>query len=243
MGTWMQSVAQGWLVYELTGSKLALGTISFVGTDPDPLFDAAGRRHRRSRLHGRSAGHADRHDGAGASSWPSWPARALQVWQIAVLAVILGIANSFDAPARQALAVEMVDDRRYLKNAIALNSTIFNLARVVGPAIGGLVLAALGAVWCFGLNGLSFVAVIIALADASPGRSGRRHPPHDCARLATGCATCGTERRARLWSHRRGVLALRLFVFACCCRPMRSTCCTWVRPAWACSTRPSASAR
>jgi MFS family permease len=87
----------------------------------------------------------------------------LRVWHIAVMAVGLGIANSFDAPARQAMAVDMVEDRRYLMNAIALNSTIFNMARVVGPAVGGTVLAAFGAAWCFGLNGLSYVAVIIAL--------------------------------------------------------------------------------
>jgi MFS family permease len=87
----------------------------------------------------------------------------LQVWMIAVIAALNGVANSFDAPARLALPVDLVDDRRDLQNAIALNATMFNLARVIGPAIGGVTLAALGAAWCFGLNGLSFMAVIIAL--------------------------------------------------------------------------------
>jgi MFS family permease len=89
--------------------------------------------------------------------------KILQVWHIGVLAACLGVANSFDAPARQALAVEMVEDRADLMNAIALNSTILNLARVIGPAIGGAVLAAVGAAWCFAFNGLSFMAVLVAL--------------------------------------------------------------------------------
>jgi MFS family permease len=88
---------------------------------------------------------------------------ALRVWQVAILAACNGVANSFDAPARHAMAVEMVEDRRDLANAVALNSTIFNTARVVGPAVGGIILARFGAAWCFGLNGVSFLAVILAL--------------------------------------------------------------------------------
>jgi MFS family permease len=164
VGTWMQSVAQGWLVYDLTGSEFALGVISFIGTLPTlflmlPAGALADRIPRRRVLLFTQttmmllafilAILAATH--------------VLQVWRVGVLAACLGIANSFDAPARQALAVEMVEDRRDLMNAIALNSTIFNLARVVGPAIGGAVLAAVGAAWCFALNGLSFLAVLIAL--------------------------------------------------------------------------------
>jgi MFS family permease len=164
MGTWMQSVAQGWVVFQLTGSEFALGVISFIGTIPTlflmlPAGVVVDRVPRRQLLLATQtvmmllafvlAGLAGVHK--------------LQVWHIGVLAALLGLTQSFDAPARQALAVEMVEDRHYLSNAIALNSTIFNLARVVGPAIGGAVLAAVGAAWCFGLNGLSFVAVLIAL--------------------------------------------------------------------------------
>ena len=164
MGTWMQSVAQGWLVYQLTGSEFALGAISFIGTLPTlflmlPAGTIVDRTPRRQLLLVTQtimmvlafvlAGLAATH--------------TLQIWHIGVLAVCLGLAQSFDAPARQAMAVEMVEDRRHLMNAIALNSTIFNLARVVGPAVGGAVLAALGAAWCFGLNGLTFLAVIVAL--------------------------------------------------------------------------------
>jgi len=164
MGTWMQSVAQGWLVYDLTGSKLALGAIAFAGSVPTlflmiPAGALADRiPRRRLLLITQSAMMLFAFILAALTAIGT-----VQVWQIAVLAFALGIANSFDAPARQALAVDMVEDRRDLLNAVALNSTMFNLARVIGPAIGGIVLATLGATWCFALNGLSFVAVLIAL--------------------------------------------------------------------------------
>ena len=102
------------------------------------------------------------------------------MWQIAVLALVSGIAQSFDAPARLALTPKLVEDRADLQNAIAMNSMMFNLARVAGPAIGGLVLASMGAAWCFLINGLSFLAVLIALAgmklpdDMGKPRSDRR---------------------------------------------------------------------
>jgi len=164
MGTWMQSVAQGWLVYQLSGSALALGAVSFIGTVPTLFLMLPGGAivdrvpRRRLLLATQSVMMLLAFIMAALAATGK-----LQIWHIAVLAATLGIAQSFDAPARQALAVEMVEDRRYLSNAIALNSTIFNLARIVGPAIGGAVLAAVGAAWCFGLNGLSFVAVLIAL--------------------------------------------------------------------------------
>jgi len=164
VGTWMQSVAQGWLVFQLTGSDLALGVVSFIGSLPTlflmlPAGALADRIPRRRVLLVTQT----------VMMLLAFilailaAARVLQIWHIGVLAGCLGIANSFDAPARQAMAVEMVEDRADLTNAIALNSTIFNLARVVGPAIGGVVLAAVGAAWCFTLNGLSFLAVLVAL--------------------------------------------------------------------------------
>ncbi len=165
MGTWMQSVAQGWLVFQLTGSELALGLVTFAGTLPTLFLMLPGGviadrvAKRRLLLLTQSTMMVLAFILAVLAAQRG----VLQIWHIVVMAVGLGIANSFDAPARQAIAVEMVEDRRYLMNVIALNSTIFNMARVVGPAVGGAVLAALGAAWCFGLNGLSFVAVIIAL--------------------------------------------------------------------------------
>jgi len=173
MGTWMQSVAQGWVVYQMTGSRFVLGAISFAGTIPTlflmlPAGAVTDRVSRRALL-----------------LWTQTAMMvcafiltaltvtgALQTWHVALLSFALGVANSFDAPARQSLAVEMVEDRRELMNAIALNSTMFNLGRVVGPAVGGIVLAALGPAWRFGLNGLSFLAVIGALL----GMHLPRHP-------------------------------------------------------------------
>ncbi len=171
MGTWMQSVAQGWVVYQMTGSRLALGTIAFAGTIPTlflmlPAGAVADRVSRRSlMLITQVVMMLSAFVLAALSATGT-----LQVWLIALLAFVNGIANSFDAPARQAIVVELVDDRQDLMNAIALNSTMFNLARIVGPAIGGLILAGLGAAWCFGLNGLSFLAIIAALL-------GMRLPP------------------------------------------------------------------
>ena len=164
MGMWMQSMAQGWLVYDLTGSMFALGAISFVGTLPTlflmlPAGVLADRVPRRRLLLITQtvmmilAVVLAVLAGTG----------VLRVWHIGVVAVILGVANSFDAPARLALVVETVEDRRDLMNAIALNSTVFNLARVIGPAVGGVVLALLGATWCFALNAISFCGVLSSL--------------------------------------------------------------------------------
>ena len=164
VGTWMQSMAQGWLVFQLTGSDFALGAITFIGTLPTlflmlPAGALADRiPRRRVLLVTQTVMMLLAFILAALAA-----TKTLQIWHIGVLAACLGIANSFDAPARQAMSVEMVEDRADLTNAIALNSTIFNLARVVGPAIGGAVLAAVGATWCFALNGLSFLAVLVAL--------------------------------------------------------------------------------
>ena len=143
-------MAQGWLVYELTGSKLALGTISFISSIPTLVFmlPAGAVADRVSRRKMMLVTQTVMMICAFILAFFTGT-KSLQVWYIAVLGFILGIASAFDAPARLALTVELVDDRRDLQNAIALNSTMFNLARVVGPAIGGLVLAAVGAAWCF----------------------------------------------------------------------------------------------
>lgn len=164
IGTWMQSVAQGWVVYQLTGSRFALGAVSFAGSVPTLFFMlpagvlADRWPRRRLMLLTQTAMMLLAFTLAGLTA-----TGRLRAWHIGLLAFGLGVANSFDAPARQSLAVELVEDRRDLMNAIALNSMMFNLARVIGPALGGLVLAFMGAAWCFALNGLSFLAVIVAL--------------------------------------------------------------------------------
>jgi MFS family permease len=160
----MQSVAQGWLVYQLTGSKFALGSISFVGTLPTlflmlPAGALADRVSKRRLLIVTQASMMVFAFALAALAWSG----SLQVWQIGLFAFLLGVANSFDAPVRLAFVSELVDSREDLQNGIALNAMMFNLARVIGPAIGGLVLAIAGAAWCFGLNAASFLAVLIAL--------------------------------------------------------------------------------
>ncbi len=164
MGTWAQSVAQGWTVYELTGSELALGTIQFFSSLPTlflmvPAGALADRFPKRKVVTIAQV----------AMMLQAFilallaATHVLRVWHVAILAACNGVASSFDAPARHAMTVEMVEDRRDMANAVALNSTIFNTARVIGPAVGGVILARLGPAWCFSLNGVSFLAVILAL--------------------------------------------------------------------------------
>jgi len=164
MGTWAQSVAQGWIVYQLTGSELALGTIQFFASLPTlflmvPAGALADRLPKRKVVTLAQV----------AMMLQAFilallaATHVLRVWHVAILAACNGVASSFDAPARHAMTVEMVEDRRDMANAVALNSTIFNTARVIGPAVGGIILARLGAAWCFSLNGVSFLAVILAL--------------------------------------------------------------------------------
>jgi len=164
MGTWAQSVAQGWTVYQLTGSELALGTITFFGSVPTlflmvPAGALADRLPKRKVVMiAQMAMMLQAFILAALAA-----THVLRVWHVAILAACNGVANSFDAPARHSMAVEMIEDRRDLANAVALNATIFNTARVVGPAVGGIILARFGAAWCFGLNGVSFLAVLLAL--------------------------------------------------------------------------------
>ena len=163
VGTWMQSTAQGYLVYELTKSPAYLGYVGFAGGLPTWLFTLYGgviadRISRRTMMLVTQT----------CMMLLAFMLAGLvftgliQPWMIIVLAFALGIANAFDAPARVSFVVELVD-RKDLTNGIALNSTMFNAATVVGPAIAGLTYAALGPAWCFTINGLSFIAVIIAL--------------------------------------------------------------------------------
>ena len=163
VGTWMQSVAQAWLVYRLTGSSVLLGAVGFAGQIPVFLLSAVGGivADRYSRRHIVIATQT-------ASMLLAFVLAALtlsgsvRIWHIFVLSALLGTANSFDIPARQSFIVEMVG-KRDLMNAIALNSSMFNASRVVGPAIAGLLVAGIGEGWCFFVNGVSFLAVIAGL--------------------------------------------------------------------------------
>ena len=178
-GTWMQAVAQSWLAYRLTGSALLLGLVGFAGQIPALLFSPAG---------GLAADRFDRRRllvfTQTASMLLAFALAALTLsgrisvpWILA-FAAALGVVNAFDIPTRQAFAVDMVG-RDDLVNAIALNSSIFNGARVVGPAIAGLIVAKIGEGWCFAVNAVSYLAVIAGLLAMRLDRRRREgaHPP------------------------------------------------------------------
>jgi MFS family permease len=164
IGTWMQKTAVSWVIYTLTHSTFMLGVTLFASMFPSFLFSLIGGvvsdRYNRYRV-----------------LLTTQVASLIQalllavlillkhyaVWEILSLSVVLGVINAFDVPARQSLVYEMVDDKADLPNALALNSSMVNLSRIVGPAIAGIVLESLGDGACFLLNALSFVAVIVSL--------------------------------------------------------------------------------
>ena len=163
IGTWMQSTAQAWLVYDLTKNPFYLGLDTFLAQVPIILFSLVGgvvadRMNRRNLLL--------------ISQYVQMTTafiltllvyfKAVQVWHILCLSFVVGMAQAFGGPAYQALLPTLVG-KEDIPNAIAMNSIQFNLARVIGPTLGGIALTTVGAAWCFGLNGLSFLAVIASL--------------------------------------------------------------------------------
>jgi MFS family permease len=162
-GTWMQSVAQAWLVYRLTGSSLLLGAVGFASQIPVFLIAPFGgtvvdRTNRRRLI---IATQTTSMLLAAILAWLTLTGR-VQKEHIFVLASLLGVVNAFDIPGRQAFLVDMVG-KEDLMNAIALNSSMFNGARIVGPAVAGILVAKIGEGWCFAANALSYIAVIIGL--------------------------------------------------------------------------------
>jgi predicted MFS family arabinose efflux permease len=162
-GTFMQTLAQGWLVFSLTNSPLLLGVDGFLATGPMLLFSLVG---------GVAADRMERRKLMLASQYAQMTFafvltallyfHKVRIWHVFVLSFLTGTAQSFSGPAYISLLPLLVR-REDVPNAVAMNSMQFNLARVIGPAIGGLVFATLGGAVCFGLNGLSFIAVIFAL--------------------------------------------------------------------------------
>jgi MFS family permease len=165
IGTWMQNIALSWLVYRITGSVFLLGLIGFTSQIPtfflSPFTGVLTDRYNKLKLL--------------TFTQVSYMILALvmtllvmlnliQVWHIVVLSILSGVITSLDSPTRQSLVICLVDDPADLGNAIALNSAIFNGARLIGPAIAGLTIAAVGEGICFLLNTLSFVAVLIAIS-------------------------------------------------------------------------------
>jgi len=184
VGTWMQQVAISWLIYRLTGSAVLLGVVSFAGQIPSFLFSPlagvlADRWDRRRLLLWTQALAMVQ-----ASLLASFVLTGLiQVWHLVALSCLLGIINAFDIPVRQAFVVEMVEKKEDLGNAIALNSSLVNSARLIGPSLAGLLIAVLGEGVCFLINAASYLAVILAigamrLRPAKP-RQNRKHVLHE----------------------------------------------------------------
>ncbi len=162
-GTWMESVAQAWLVYRLTGSSVLLGTVTFAAQIPILILSPLGG-HLADRFSRRKLLVATQTASmviALTLAWLTLTGRT-QIWELICLAALLGTVNAIDIPTRQSFLVEMVG-REDMINAIALNSTMFNLARMAGPAIAGLLVARIGEGWCFFGNGISYIAVISGL--------------------------------------------------------------------------------
>jgi MFS family permease len=163
IGTWMQTVAESWLVYRLTGSTLLLGTVGFASQIPvfliAPIGGIVADRKNRHRVVIATQTSAMLLAGTLATLTLT---HRVHVWHVIVLAACLGVVNAFDIPARQAFLMDMVG-REDLMNAIALNSSMFNGARIIGPAIAGILVASIGEGWCFAANSVSYIAVIAGL--------------------------------------------------------------------------------
>jgi MFS family permease len=164
IGNWMTKLATSWLVYRLTHSVLLLGIVSFAGQIVSfALGPFAGvwveRLNRRKLLVATQAAAAVQSLALAALTL----AHRINLWEIIALTALQGMINAFDMPGRQSFLVQMVDDRNDLSNAIAINSSMANGARLVGPALAGLVIGAFGEGWCFLIDGLSYFAVIASL--------------------------------------------------------------------------------
>ena len=182
IGTWITRVATSWLIYRLTGSVFLLGIVGFCGQIPTLILGS---------FTGVIVDRMDRHRilviTQILSMLQSFALAALvftgtiKVWHILALQAVQGIINAFDTPARQAFVVQMVEDRSHLPNAIALNSSMVNASRIIGPSVGGLVIAAAGEGWCFLIDGVSYIAVIASLLLM-------RVPKREAARATTSVA-------------------------------------------------------
>ncbi len=196
IGSWMTSTAQGWLVYQLTGSKALLGVVAAAGTAPMLFFStwggwAADRFPKRSVLVWTQITMMIISFAVAALVWTG----VIQPWQIIVVGLLGGVAMAFDMPARQSFVVEIAS-REDLMNAISLNSAMFNGARIIGPAIAGFLMAKVGIALCFFIDGVSFFAVIAGLLLM-------KLPPHS-PRTAAGSALAQSLEGFRyVWNHVR----------------------------------------
>jgi MFS family permease len=204
-GTWMTTTAQGWLVYQLTGSKALLGVVAAAASAPMLVFSTWGgwladRYSKRSVIVVTQLCSMFISLGMAALVFT----KIVQPWQIIVLAILGGITMAFDMPARQSFIIEMTN-REDLMNAISLNSSAFNCARIVGPSIAGLLMAHISIAVCFFCDGLSFVPVIAGLLVM-------RLPKKEAPTASDGGAIAQALEGFRyVWQHRRVLTILSLF--------------------------------
>jgi MFS family permease len=195
LGSWMQVVAQGWVVYRLTDSAFLLGFVGFANSIPTLFLMLPG---------GVVADHFDRRRVVGLSQWVqalsalflavAIRTNQISVWQIIAATFAVGVAISFSAPAWQAMVVDLLDDRERLPNAIAMNSLQFNLSRAAGPLLAGVTLAAWGSFWCFFFNALSFLPLIFVLGKLEQRQQPLAATGAILTRLADGLRYVRTQR-------------------------------------------------
>lgn len=165
IGTWIQRVATPWLVYHLTGSTLLLGLVGFVGQIPTFLFAPfAGVLTDQWNKHRLLIGTQVAAMLQAFALALLYLSGTLEVWHVVALSAFLGFVNAFDVPVRQSFVVEMVEKREDLANAIALNSSMVNGARLLGPSIAGMLIAFAGEGLCFLINGISYIFVILTVS-------------------------------------------------------------------------------
>ncbi len=203
-GTWMTTTAQGWLVYQLTGSKALLGVVAAAASAPMLVFStwggwAADRYPKRSVLVTTQASSMILSLTMAVLVWSGH----VKPWQIIVLAIFGGVTMAFDMPARQSFVIEMTS-REDLMNAISLNSSAFNSARIIGPSLAGILMAKVGIAMCFFLDGISFIAVIAGLLMM-------RLPKHSTVKAETGALAQSLDGFRYVRNHPRVLTILSLF--------------------------------
>jgi MFS family permease len=213
-GTWMQSVAQSWLVYRLTGSVILLGAVGFASQIPvfliAPFGGSVADRMDRRRILVITQSVAM---SLAAVLAVLTLTGSIQIWHLFVVAVGFGVANAFDIPTRQAFVAEMVG-RNDLINAIALNSSMFNGARIVGPAIAGILVAAVGEGWCFFGNAVSYIAVITGLLMMKVNSTPRKRESSALSDIAEGFGYVAKTRPIRALLLLLGLVSLTAMPYA-----------------------------
>ncbi len=204
IGTWMTTTAQGWLVYQLTGSKALLGVVAACASAPMLVFStwggwAADRYPKRSVLVATQISSMILSLLMAVLVWSGH----IKPWEIIVLAMLGGVTMAFDMPARQSFVIEMTS-REDLMNAISLNSSVFNAARIIGPSIAGILMAKVGIAMCFFIDGVSFIAVIAGLLMM-------QLPKRKSAPSETGAIGQALEGFSYVWNHPRPLTILALF--------------------------------